>query len=68
MNFKAMRSVVYPEGITKDFKCFLVILSFISPLALKPANSFFKNKVCNTCTEECVLAARVRTPMGFYYT
>ena len=37
-------------------------------LSLKPANSFFKTKVCNTCTEECVLAARVRTPMGFYYT
>ena len=22
----------------------------------------------NTCTEECMLAARVRNPMGFYYT
>ena len=39
-----------------------------NPLTLKPANSFLKNKVCNTCTEECVLAARVRNPMGFYYT
>ena len=37
-------------------------------LTLKPANSFFLNKVCNTCTEECVLAAHVRNSMGFYYT
>ena len=38
----------------------------MSPLTLKPAWSFL-NKINNTCTEECVLAAHVPNPMGFYY-
>ena len=37
-------------------------------LTLKPAYSFFLNKIYNTCTEEWVLAAHVPNPMGFYFT
>ena len=34
---------------------------------LKPTISFLNN-ICNTCTEECVLAACLPNPMGLYYT
>ena len=31
-NFKAISSVVYSVGMTKDFECFLAILSSVTPL------------------------------------